>query len=431
MMEETGADVEASSGAKKACELLSMLFNNTEQKRGFGSQWRAFTAAHLGKIVAIPKSSSTRFFSYGRCAAIIISHRSLLMAFLHEARSAKQSETFNNLERNCHDALADPLTVLELRVHALYHVYFCIPILLFFKHHEYARQAHEMAEVYHFFEHGMISAREDPELYLYGQADYDTFGHPLMDSTILNAAKLTPNDPKSVREHAKRLFTRTMEAGILACQRFTKEYQRDGALGRQRSRLAVVPMQATNDCSESAFGMMKKTAADQPNARLAAGSTREAYKVNHTGRYLQDITNADRTNVIAFAREEARKRHPSKLGEDRIARQGVVEAAEEHEEVRQKKAKKVETQNKLYAGYMDKARVSRALDVYGLTKPQVIMEWSKWTKEACPTKMLANSLRKRLHDIIVKQSENQSNLPMEDQAPECLQEEDGANKENL
>ncbi|KAF8177867.1 hypothetical protein BJ912DRAFT_930228 [Pholiota molesta] len=127
------AALEASTrGGVKVAALAGAIFNNKDDKKGYGDShvW------HLTELVGRPVkhflgTNNTRFNSHAEAAVELLINLAAYNTYLLLIKDKKKSPSWTNIELNVYLALQDPPTLTELAVLALYsqavtHPYLCV-----------------------------------------------------------------------------------------------------------------------------------------------------------------------------------------------------------------------------------------------------------------------------------------------------------------
>ena len=109
-------------GAVKLSSLIGALVNNREEGKGCSEEFQIYTHDCLGRSIAFPDTSNVRYQCYGDAAAKIIRHPDLYIDFVkHHGMKKTRAAGPNHMESNILKGLADPPTMTEMAVLALYH----------------------------------------------------------------------------------------------------------------------------------------------------------------------------------------------------------------------------------------------------------------------------------------------------------------------
>ncbi|KAJ7753967.1 hypothetical protein DFH07DRAFT_773983 [Mycena maculata] len=121
----------SSRGGVKLCELMGMLLNNKDDKKGMQDSLGVYFQAceHLGYSVRFPDTSNTRYQCFSEAAAKIITNLPIYRKLMEFSRDRKNSLTFNHLELNIWKGLNDIPTIIELVVLTWYGQNFSHPVM--------------------------------------------------------------------------------------------------------------------------------------------------------------------------------------------------------------------------------------------------------------------------------------------------------------
>ncbi|KAF7349788.1 hypothetical protein MVEN_01278800 [Mycena venus] len=112
------AEKVSSRGGVKLCELLGLLLNNKDDKKGQQDSHGVYFSAHehIGYSIRFPDTSNTRYGCYSEAAAEIIVNLTVYRELMQFIRDRKMSLAYTNLEKNIWDAINDVRTLAELVV---------------------------------------------------------------------------------------------------------------------------------------------------------------------------------------------------------------------------------------------------------------------------------------------------------------------------
>lgn len=120
--DEEAAIAASTRGGVKATALAGALFNNKDDKKGYGDTHLVHLLADFGLKAThrFPDTSNTRFNSHGEAAAELLKHLDFYHRFLDDVRLRKQRPGWTNIELNLYNALHDGATLTELAAMVLY-----------------------------------------------------------------------------------------------------------------------------------------------------------------------------------------------------------------------------------------------------------------------------------------------------------------------
>jgi hypothetical protein len=125
------AEKVSSRGGVKLCELMGMLLNNKDDKKGQQDSHGVYFNAHehIGYSIRFPDTSNTRYQCFSLAAAEIIVNLTIYRQLMQFIRDRKMSLLYNHLEQNIWTAINDLRTIIELIILLWYGQNFSHPVM--------------------------------------------------------------------------------------------------------------------------------------------------------------------------------------------------------------------------------------------------------------------------------------------------------------
>ena len=116
-------------GIVKLTSLAGALFAHKDKKKGLQDSYKVYFEKAVGFSIPFPGTSSTRYQSYYRAAAVLISYRPYFLDLLDVTAFKKESAKLNHLEQNVKNGLLDISTLEEMCVAVLYSQSVAVPYI--------------------------------------------------------------------------------------------------------------------------------------------------------------------------------------------------------------------------------------------------------------------------------------------------------------
>ncbi|KAJ7192551.1 hypothetical protein GGX14DRAFT_379991, partial [Mycena pura] len=125
------AETVSSRGGVKLCELMGLLLNNKDDKKGQQDSHGVYFSAHehIGYSIRLLDTSNTRYGCFSEAAAEIIVNLAVYRELMQFIRDRKMSLAYTNLEKNIWDAINNVRTLVELVVLLWYGQNFSKPVM--------------------------------------------------------------------------------------------------------------------------------------------------------------------------------------------------------------------------------------------------------------------------------------------------------------
>ncbi|RPD58133.1 hypothetical protein L226DRAFT_467446 [Lentinus tigrinus ALCF2SS1-7] len=291
-------------GGVKLASLAGALFKHKDDKKGQQDSYRIFFEA-LGISVRFPDTSNTRYQSHCEAAAELLVHLELYIEFLEFMRDKKTKRTFNHMEQNIYNALRDDSTLTDLCVLTLYAQAISHPYLREVRGPTAASSNHlDLGPLHDRLLLHIQSIIDNPSLLLAPDASYTTgaldglpWERPEAFYAVLRIAPRLP--------HLEVMLIDFFTGAKGTWSRFLPEFIPGGVV----STLTVFEkrrayMHTTNDVNEGELGSLRVTLRRAPRMTLHQYNARRRYKINKTGRYIeQHLTALERK----YLRKKARR----------------------------------------------------------------------------------------------------------------------------
>lgn len=309
-------------GAIKLLELIGMILNNKDDKKGQHDTWRYYAEAKFGRVRTFPDTSNVRFGSYVEAAAELITHLEVYIEFLNLVRHKKESRSFSHIEQNVYIGLHDPPTLIELCAIAIYGQAVS---------HPYMRQARRGCMMNHLDLgplHDNLEAHikyliERPDVllatpnpsYETGTLDGEPWEHPDLFPAIHTLTHIiTLSDVSGA-------FVDFCEGALDTLPRFVEEFSPSGPISKltddQKRRAWMKP---TNDDNEGALGSLRVWDRGARNMSTDQHNARHNGRTNGTNTYMNDVLTPE---DLKYAMAEARQRDARGL--ERKRRREIVD----------------------------------------------------------------------------------------------------------
>ncbi|KAJ7908522.1 hypothetical protein B0H13DRAFT_1617392 [Mycena leptocephala] len=332
-------------GGVKLTELMGMLLNHKDDKRGLQDSHAIFFDAHehIGYSIKFPDTSNTRYGCYSDGAAEIITHLPVYRELMEFMRDRKTSLAFNHMEHNIWKAINDVPTIIELVVLLWYGQNFSHPVMRAVRLNNGGLQnLWDMGPVLQGVIDHCRRVIADPEIICGPNLSHTT---ATMDGEMWDrpeamyaAHALLPTLPMDQVCAALVAF---LEGAVVTWERFSED-----VLGREltaaQKRAARMP--ATNDANEGFLGQVVRVGKRRaPNATLDYLNAKAQYKANGTAEFILDelATPAGQSFLMEVAR---------RIGtEGREKKRKVIQADSDKKKVADHRAKQKASREKKIA----------------------------------------------------------------------------------
>ncbi|KAJ7761749.1 hypothetical protein B0H16DRAFT_1688378 [Mycena metata] len=303
------AEKVSSRGGVKLCELMGMLLNNKDDKKGQQDSHGVYFCAHehIGYSIKFPDTSNTRYQCFSEAAAEIIVNLPVYRDLMEFIRFRKMSLAYNHLEKNIWTAINDIRTIIELVVLLWYGQNFSHAVMRVVRSRTSTgglRNLWDMGPAIR----GVIAHLErvilDPDIIMGDNLSFETAamdGQPWERPEAMYAAHaLLPTLP---RNELRAVFIEFMEGALETWRRFGSDIL-GVELTEEQKRRAMMP--TTNDCNEGWLGSNSRVALRRaPNASLEYINAKSQYKHNGTAAFIEE--KLDTPEGQKFLRQKAQE----------------------------------------------------------------------------------------------------------------------------
>ncbi|KAJ7347067.1 hypothetical protein DFH08DRAFT_700045 [Mycena albidolilacea] len=344
-------------GVIKAMALLGALFRHKDEDKGYQDKYLMFMQKELGKLCSqkhvqrFPATSQTRYGAYGRAAAVVTQHYTLLLQLISIFCDGKTKAGANHIKESALKALNCPRTMAEIVAAALYSLCISWPYMKAVRKKDgngMLPNLLDLVDIHHRLPSFCRATAANPSLLLdHNIADSSKQltldGEPFHDTNVLLAAQVLAPDLPDVAKMIAAMFSGAADGW----NRFTPEFAVGGPVDSIPDEIrAKLYIPATNDHNEGGLRSWCVHIRFHPHSTPRSFSTMERYRRNNTEAFAAKYITAD--DVLHVMRE-VRKEDAS--GANTIFRQAVVEELEQkaisHREkvnlAAEKKSKKEET----------------------------------------------------------------------------------------
>jgi hypothetical protein len=307
------AALEASTrGGVKAAALAGAIFNNKDDKKGYGDSHVWHLTELAGRPVKrFPGTNNTRFNSHAEAAVELLINLVAYNAYLLLIKDKKKSPAWTNIELNVYLALQDPPTLTELAVLALYSQAVTHPYLRVVRGPGTENVSVLDLKDFHVQVREFIqSICDDPDLLIgadvspkLGSLDGKIWENPEVFEAI---ELLRPRMP-----YLKDCIVAFFEGTLPTWLRFTSEFAPGGIIDTcSANELAQAWMPTTNDTNEGALGAFRVAVRNSPSLTLHQYNAQAMFARNETQTFMDALLD-DLDH--AFLMRKAREMDSSKL----------------------------------------------------------------------------------------------------------------------
>ena len=379
--DKRGDDVDRTvGGAVKLTSLIGALVNNKDEGKGCFDEFRTYTHDHIGRSIAFPDTSNTRYQCYGDAAAEIVQRPDLYINFINQHGMKKRRAAGpNHMESNILKGLMDPKTMTEVAVLALYHESVSKP---------YAMQVRGLVNEHknaldlgplHADLVAHCNAVIDNPMLLTGDAISHTTG--AFCGTPWN--QFTINSILSHRDRFPHLDRALVAFFKGACERwpaFTEEFAPNSEISQLTPEEKTLAFRSpTNDHNEGSGAMYKQWSRRAPRMTTHQKNARMQVQLNGPG--LLEFSHSLGDEDHAFTRRKARELDAAKLPLKERQAQATADKEAVEEEQRE-----VERRTKLRE--VRKAEESKMIEGF-----EPILDLSKFC--SLPASLPANNFLRR------------------------------------
>ena len=287
---EVNAIETSTCGGAKAAALAGAIFNNKDDKKGYGDTYTHHCLQRLGKASRFPDTSNTRFNSHAEAAAVLLTYLDFHQEFLVMVKHKKQKSGWTNIELNVHKALEDSATLTELAVMVMYSLAITHPYLRIVRGHG-TTNVLNLGKLHQEVRDHCKTIIDSPQLLVSAGASYQSAtldGLEWENSEVVTAIKaLLPHLPHIIP------VTRAFFTGALATwERFSSEFAPGGLIDMANANERELAwMSSTNDVNEGILGAYRVTMREKPTLTLHQCNARLLLRQNHTQDFMDVLLN--------------------------------------------------------------------------------------------------------------------------------------------
>ncbi|KAJ2916131.1 hypothetical protein MD484_g4288, partial [Candolleomyces efflorescens] len=325
--EEAAAIAATTRGGVKTAALAGALFNNKDDKKGYGDSHLVHLMSEFGlkNTHRFPDTSNTRFNSHAEAAAELLKRLSFYIQFLEDVKLRKQKPGWTNIESNVFNALQDPSTLTELAAMTLYAQALGHPYISFVRGTDGKLvNALDLGPFHAEVRNHCEKIIQNPDLLLSDDAHFSTAtldGKPWNDIEAVAVVKQLREAGKL--PNLQPALVAFFKGALTTWVRFSSEFAPGGTIDTmtiEERDLAWVP--ATNDTNEGALGAYRVHMRNRPNTTLHNYNAQAVCQKNGTLDFMDTMfTEEDR----AYVRKVARKWDSSGLERKRKEAQAAFE----------------------------------------------------------------------------------------------------------
>ncbi|KAF6743568.1 hypothetical protein DFP72DRAFT_1020212 [Ephemerocybe angulata] len=308
--EEVAAIAASTRGGVKAAALAGALFNNKDDKKGYGDTHiiHLLFEFGLGACLRFPDTSNTRFNSYAEAAAELLKHLEFYIRFLDGVRLRKQRPGWTNIELNLYNALHDEPTLTELAAMVLYAQSVVHPYLRVVRGADGDSTSTNVLNLGPFHQDvrdHCLKIIETPQLLTALDACHTTAaldGKPWHDAEAVSAVQALSKAGRL--PHLDLATVAFFQGGSTTWIRFSSEFAPGGTIDKlslEERDLAWMP--ATNDVNEGALGAYRVYMRNKPSTTLLSYNAQAVCQKNDTLAFMSTmLTEEDYTYIRRVAR---------------------------------------------------------------------------------------------------------------------------------
>ncbi|KAJ6548832.1 hypothetical protein B0H19DRAFT_952564, partial [Mycena capillaripes] len=353
LAEETGQSTAAvqralkvsERGAVKLISLFGALVNHKDDKKGLHDVYENYFRATIGAGVRFPDVSNTRYQSYGRGAARIITYLDAHRAFMAFVKDQKTKRVLNHLEQNIVKGLNCSKTISQMVVFVLFNMAVMHPYALHVRGP--GTEKLNMLDLGPFHTSVKVHMRElitDPTI---------LFSSSPTSHTIATLDGKPWSDPKAWAECVRLaptlsdcvpLMTNGLKHALECFERFTVEFELGGVIDEStKEEREAGQMPSTNDANEGLLGMWRCFSRESSSSTVDHFTDQAMFHRNETQNSMDENMNTDEDHQ--FLRQEARRIDESGVEKARRAelnahKQQVVDERREKDAEKAEKARK-------------------------------------------------------------------------------------------
>ncbi|KAJ7494006.1 hypothetical protein FB451DRAFT_1020393 [Mycena latifolia] len=283
------AEKVSSRGGVKLCELMGILLNNKDDKKGMQDSLGVYFQAreHIGYTIRFPDTSNTRYQCFSEAAAEIVFNLTIYRELMEFIRDRNLSLAFTNLESNIWKGLHDRPTLIELIVLLWYGQCFSHPVMQLVRSSAGGLQnLWDMGPAIRAVIAHCRRVIQDPDIICGDSLSYETAsmdGQPWERPEAMYAAHALL--PKLPMKEVQATLVEFLEGALETWERFGQSDVLKMNLTDVQKFMAWMP--STNDAIEGWLGANTRVAKRKaPNATLDYINSRSQYKHNGTGDFI-------------------------------------------------------------------------------------------------------------------------------------------------
>ncbi|KAJ7229519.1 hypothetical protein B0H12DRAFT_1077434 [Mycena haematopus] len=359
-------------GGVKLCELMGMLLNNKDDKKGQQDSHGVYFSAHehIGYSIRFPDTSNTRYQCFSEAAAEIIVNLTVYRQLMQFIRDRKMSLAYTNLEKNIWDGINDLRTIVELVVLLWYGQNFSHPVMRVVRSRTSTGDLRNLWDMGPAIQ-GVIGHCErviaDPDIIMGPNLSYKTAsmdGQPWERPEAMYAAHaLLPMLPVN---ELRAVFVAFLEGALETWKRFGSDIL-DTVLTDAQKLKAKMP--ATNDANEGWLGSNARVGMRRaPNATVEFINAKSQYKHNGTADFIAEKLST--RDAQQFLRKQAQVQSAQGLHQKRK----VAQAEHDRQTVEAHREKKLKSDQKKAAEIAEINKCVPIFDVSRFTDPAMLKD---------------------------------------------------------
>ncbi|KAH6880315.1 hypothetical protein BKA70DRAFT_1126587 [Coprinopsis sp. MPI-PUGE-AT-0042] len=321
--DEAAAIAASTRGGVKTAALAGTLFNNKDDKKGYGDSHVIHLMAECGLSAShrFPDTSNTRFNSHAEAAAELLTYLEFYRRFLGEIKLRKKVTGWTNIEKNVNDALYDVATLTELAAMTLYSQAITHPYLRVVRGSgDNAVNVLDLGPFHHEVREHCQKLIDDPSLLTGESVAFETAtldGRPWDNLQAISAVQ--EHQKAGMFPHLDTILVAFLKGSQTTWIRFSSEFAPGGTVDTTTaSERDLAWMPATNDVNEGALGGYRVHMRDKPSTSLLQFNAQAVAKKNNTVAFMAAVFNDD---DFEYIRKVARRWDESGIETKRRAEQ--------------------------------------------------------------------------------------------------------------
>jgi hypothetical protein len=344
----------AVGGAVKLTSLIGALVNNKLETKGCSEEFWTYTHDRLGKAITFPDTSNIRYQCYGDAAAEVVQHPDLYVDFINQHGMKKKGGAGpNHMERNILKGLADPPTMTEMAVLALYHESVSKPYAMQVRGLvNEQKNALDLGPLHDDLVDHCDAIVNDPELLIGNNVSHTTgaFYSTPWDQSVVDHILSTRDQLPHLRGALVAFFKGAYEKWPA----FTDEFGPGSEISQTTAEERALAFRSpTNDHNEGACAMVKHWSRRAPTMTTHQKNARMQVQLN--GSSLLEFSHSLGEEDRAFTRRRARELDAAKLPLKERQAQAVAdrEAVEEEQREVERRTRRKEERKAEESGMLE------------------------------------------------------------------------------